>query len=262
MAVRARILLLTEDSGRQGQPTVHKLLTEALKLLVEGVDLNPKRVPIEPLLKSNPACKALRANQWKEHPTTKQTIVLREAIAAHLLTTPGFVIFHFDTDRVWDERKDSENRKRFDVIIRDGVRGILRGESRPPIPPGRSPPKLSAEQIEAALGRLLVLSPCYSIESWLYHATTEIREYCQAKHSSVEHGKLIESWESNKQLLDEVFRPKDDALPCVGDQHNELLSKTFPAEKVWIARRSFYEFVETLRACSPLINALGHEEAV
>jgi hypothetical protein len=50
MAARARTLVLTEDSGRQAQPTLQKLLKEALKLesverlrgcsaLVEALDL-------------------------------------------------------------------------------------------------------------------------------------------------------------------------------------------------------------------------------
>jgi hypothetical protein len=256
MAVRARILVLTEDSGSQAQPTIQKLLKEALKIVVVGVDLNPARVRLEPLAENERARHAVRANQWKEQPPTRETILLLGLIAAQLVQPAGFVVFHFDTDRVWSERDDSENRRKFEAIIRDGVRRILRGEA--PLPVSSHPrSKLTAEQIEAALGRLLVLSPCYSIESWLYQATRELLTHCRERHDSDEHVRLIESWAADQTLLDEVARPKDDELPCVGDRYNEELSKAFPAVDVWLAERSFFESVERLRNCSALIEALS-----
>lgn len=257
MAARARILVLTEDSGKQAQPTIQKLLKEALKLVVVSVDLNPARVRLEPLPENERARQAVSANKWKEQPPTRETILLLGLIAAQLLQPAGFVVFHFDTDRVWTERDKSENRQKFEAIIRDGVRRILRGEAQQPVNP-RARPTLTPEQIEAALGRLIVLSPCYSIESWLYQATKELRAYCQDKHESDEHLKLIESWSSDRTLLDEVSRPKDEALTCVADHHNEELAKVFPAEEVWFAERSFYESVERLRACPALVEALGY----
>jgi hypothetical protein len=255
MPVRARILVLTEDSGSQAQPTIQKLLKEALKIVVVGVDLNPARVRLEPLAENERARQAVRANQWKEQPPTRETILLLGLIAAQLMQPTGFVVFHFDTDRVWSERHTSENRQKFEAIIRDGVRRVLRGEA--PLPVSTQPrQKLTAEQIEAALGRLLILSPCYSIESWLYQATQELLAHCRAKHASEEHVQLIQSWAANRALLDDVARPKDDALPCIGDRYNEELSRVFPAEEVWLAERSFFESVERLRSCSALIEAI------
>jgi len=255
MEVRARILVLTEDSGDQAQPTILKLLKEVFKLLVDGVDLNPARVKVEPLPENERARLALRGNQWKEHAPTREKVLLLGAIATQLAQPAGFVVFHFDTDRVWAERHDSENRKKFEKIIRDGVRPFLRGEMAPPLNP-LPRPTLTAEQIEAALGRLLILSPCYSIESWLYQATKELLAYCRGKHTSKEHVQLIESWAQDRTRLDSVLEPKDKSLPCVGDQHNAELAKAFPAEEVWLAERSFYESVERLRACTALVRAL------
>jgi hypothetical protein len=262
MEARARILVLTEDSGRQAQSTLQKLLKEALKLVVVGVDLNPARVRLEPLPEREPARLAVRANKWEEHPPPRETILLLGAIAAQLRQPAGFVAFHFDTDRVWSERHKSKRQEKFEAIIRDGVRRILRGEA--PLPfPQRPPPTLTAEEIETALRRLIVLSPCYSIESWLYQATNALRAYCQAGHTPEEHSrreehlKLIESWSMDRTLLDEVSRPKDDVMQCVADHHNEELAKVFPAEEVWLAERSFYESVERLRACPTLVEALG-----
>jgi hypothetical protein len=257
MAARARILVLTEDSGSQAQPTIQKLLKEAFKLVVQGVDLNPVRVRIEPPPANEQALRAVSANQWKEHPPKRETILLLGLIAAQLLQPASFVVFHFDTDQVWTERHTSENRQKFEAIIREGVRRILRGEAPLPVNQ-RTRPTLTAEQIENALGRLLVLSPCYSIESWLYQATKELLAYCQKRHESAEHVQLIESWSMDRMLLDEVSRPKDDALPCVADHHNAELAKAFPAEEVWLAERSFFESVERLRSCSALVEALGY----
>jgi hypothetical protein len=257
MAARARILVLTEDSGSQAQPTIQKLLKEALKLVVQGVDLNPTRVRIEPPAENERALHAVSANKWKEQPPTRETILLFGLIAAQLRQPAGFVVFHFDTDRVWTQRDTSENRQKFDAIIREGVRRILLGEAPPPFAQ-RPPPKLTPEQIEAALERLFVLSPCYSIESWLYQATKELLAYCQKHHASEKHVQLIESWAADRALLDEVPQPKDDALACVGDHHNAELAKVFPAEEVWLAERSFYESVERLRGCSALVEALGY----
>jgi hypothetical protein len=143
------------------------------------------------------------------------------------------------------------------------VRRILHGEAALPFSQ-RPPPKLTAEEIETALGRLIILSPCYSIESWLYQATKELRAYCQNGHQAEEHLqreehlKLIESWSADRTLLDEVSRPKDDVLKCVADHHNEELARSFPAEEVWLAERSFYESVERLRACPALVKALEY----
>lgn len=263
MEARARILILTEDSGKQAQPTIQKLLKEALKLVVEGVDLNPTRVRLEPLPEHERARLAVRANKWEEHPPPRETILLLGAVAAQLRQPVGFVVFHFDTDRVWSERHESERPEKFDSIIRDGVRRILRGEAPLPFPP-RPLPTLTAEEIETALRRLIVLSPCYSIESWLYQATKELRAYCQDRHKPeeylqlAEHQKLIESWSADRTLLDEVSRPKDDVMKCVADHYNEELAKAFPAEDVWLAQRSFYESVERLRACPALIEALEY----
>jgi len=255
MEARARILVLTEDSGDQAQPTIQKLLKEVFKLLVDGVDLNPARIKLEPLPQNERARLALRGNQWKEHAPTREKVLLLGAIAAQLAQPAGFVVFHFDTDRVWAERHASENRQKFEKSIRDGVRPFLRGEMAPPLNP-LPRPTLTAEQIEAALGRLLILSPCWSIESWLYQATKELLAYCQEQHTSDEHIQLIESWARDRTRLDSVPKPKKVLESCVGAQHNEALAKAFPAEDVWYAERSFYESVERLRACTALVKAL------
>ncbi|RYZ17526.1 MAG: hypothetical protein EOO70_01670 [Myxococcaceae bacterium] len=262
MAARARILALTEDSGRQGQPTLQKVLKEALKIVVDGADLNPARIKIEPLPENDRALFGMRANNWKQDPPSVDTIRLLEAIAGQLAQPTGFVVFHFDTDRVWSERASSEHRQKFDNLVRNKVRRFLRGEGTAPAAP--HPRRvLTSEQAEDALQRLLVLSPCYSMESWLYQATTELLLHCRKEHDSKEHKQIIEEWSTDRTRLDEFYRPKHEALPsCVGDRYNEELAKSFPAVEVWLAERSFYESVERLRACTALVEAIGHQVPV
>ena len=258
MTARARILALTEDAGGQAHPTLRKILKEALKIVVEGVDLNPTRIKIDPLPENDRALYAMRANSWKQDPPTSDTIRLLEAIAGQLAITNGFVVFHFDTDRVWSERDSSEHRQKFESLIRSKVRRILEGEGAPSAAP-RTRPTLTAEQVKDALERLLILTPCYSMESWLYQATNELLAYCADEHNSEEHRRLIAKWAADRTLLDEFYRPKHEALPtCVGDRYNEALTKAFPAAEVWLAERSFYESVERLRACPALVEALGY----
>ncbi|GMU10955.1 hypothetical protein [Corallococcus caeni] len=257
MAARARILALTEDSGRQAQPTLQRILKEALKLVVVGVDLNPARIRIEPLPENDRALNAIHANQWKAHPPTRDTVILLGAIAARLLEPSGFVVFHFDTDRVWSKRESSENRQKFETIIRSGVRRILQGEGALPLTP-RARPSLTTAQVEAALSRLLILSPCYSVESWLYQATNDLRALCHDRHDSEEHAQFIAEWTMDRTRLDEVHQPKAMLKECVADHHNEALAKSFPAEDVWLVERSFHESVERLRACTALVEALSH----
>jgi hypothetical protein len=257
MMARARILATTEDAGKQAKPTIERIIKEALKLVVKGVDLNPKRIQIDFLADNDRAHLALRGNQWKKEPPTVDTIRLEDAIAGRLRERAGFVIFHFDTDEVWGNRSASDNRKKFETGLRVRVRRRLQGEGAQPINPRPRIP-LTAEEIEDAMSRLLVLSPCYSIESWLYQATEELRDLCQNWHGSSTHARLIEAWAIDRARLDEVHRPKDDVLACVADHHNETLSKSFPAEDVWLADRSFHESVERLRACTALVEALSH----
>ncbi|WP_147447324.1 hypothetical protein [Corallococcus sp. CA054B] len=259
MAARARILALTEDSGSQGHPTLQKVLKKALKIVVEGVDLNPARIKIEPLPENDRARLGLRGNSWKEDPPTVDTIRLIEAIAARLLEPAGFVVFHFDTDLVWSKRDTDpkSNRRKFETHLRDRVRRRLLGEGASSINPRARPP-LTAEQADTALCRLLVLSPCYSMESWLYQATNELRPLCQSEHDSNDHAQLIVEWSEDRARLDEVHQPKVVMKKCVADHHNEALANSFPAEEVYCAGRSFYESVENLRSCTALVEALKH----
>ena len=125
MSPTVRFLVLTEDSGREGLPTVQRLTRAALRLIAPSLD--PRRVEVSPLLDNPRVSGALRGNAWKERRPTLAKLQLLGAIATRLVEDGGFVVFHVDSDTVWSRRQQSENRLKFDKIIRAGVLGILTG---------------------------------------------------------------------------------------------------------------------------------------
>lgn len=253
-----RVLVLTEDRSKQAHETLHKLCRAMLKLVDEHVNLDPRRVAFAPLPTNNSARMAMTANLWKQRPPTLDTIRLVEAIAAELRRADAFVFFHADADRTWDSRHESENRAKFTSFIADKVRGLLASPSRSPLDRRPPPAPIAGADLEATLAKLLLLSPCYSIESWLYQATERAGEHCRAHHDSSAHRELVASWASDRSQLDDVWRPKVEALPCVGDKWNEDLAGHVPARLAYEAQRSFAEAVDGLRACTALVTELRH----
>lgn len=247
----ARFLVLTEDSGREAQATIHVLVKAGVSLVSPTTD--SRQVLLRPPPENDALVKALRANGWKTRkPTPEKTRLLGEiANSLH----DGFVIFHVDSDTKWAARGASENRASFDAIIRSGVSSVLQGFAPNPI--GRNAPKLTEGEATHALKRLFVMQPCYSIESWLYQSSVTL-EFCAEVHADAEHQMKIGSWLLNRTLLDEVLRPKDEALgECVRDRHNLELAAAFPSAQVHAARKSWTEFVDQLAGSSDLLEQLA-----
>lgn len=252
-----RILIVTEDSGKQAQPTLHLITRKALKLIDPQINLAPDRVSIDPLDPEAEAWLSATANRWKQRPPTRHLSHLLGTIATRLSEEGGFVIFHFDSDTTWSRRRDSDNRRKFVKIIRSGVELALRGGVRSPIE-RRPAPGIDMAEIKRRLSRLIVFCPCYSIESWLFQNTALLATKCASTHrGSPEvkraHARMIDAWAADRTLLDEVTRPKDDALPCVADRWNAELAKGFPSAEIYAADRSFAEAVGGLNACADLL---------
>ncbi len=247
-----RVLVLTEDRSKQAHETLHKLCKAMLKLVDEHVNLDPRKVEISPLPDNDAARSAMTANRWKERRTSTETIRLLEAIAAELRRADAFVIFHADADRVWKDRHESENRAKYASLVVDKVRALLASPTRAPLDRRPPPLPIGGEALDAALAKLFLVSPCYSIESWLYQATERVAEQCRDHHGSESHAALIASWAADRTKLDDVWRPKDEALPCLGDRWNDDLAAHFPAREVYAADRSFTEAVKGLASCAAL----------
>lgn len=250
-----RFLILSEDSGKQAQPTLRALMLAAAKLLKP--DLDTRLLDLRPLPSGDIAANALRGNAWKERrPTPHKTALIRTI--ANELEQNRYVVLHFDADTTWSKRHTSENRSKFEAQLRAAVKQTL----MTPRTTGKFVP-LSEADAQERVSRLFAMSPCYSIEAWLYQATEVLKERCRERHEKTAHLQLIGTWEQNRALLDEVDRPKDTALPeCVGDRYNEELARHFPAAEVVEVHKSWNEFISTLRASRSLLQALGADTAV
>lgn len=250
-----RILVLSEDSGSQGTPTAQALLHKALVQLVPNID--SRKVSIEPQPSDTRALHALRGNRWKERNSPERIRLVNE-VAARLMSGT-VVVFHVDSDTRWSDRKRSENRRQFEKLIRIAIQSMLCGMGAP-FPQDRAKPfvPLSPEKARAATDRLIVMHPCYSIESWLYQATEAVCGLCANVHDSEVHQKQIREWGQKRGLLDEIMRPKDDVLgACVSDRHNEDLARHFPADEVSTVKASWSEFLEQLKQLSELRDNLA-----
>lgn len=240
------ILVLTEDTGAQAQATVRHLVKVALQLVAPKVDTRRLRLlPVENSL----AASALRANAWKSKKGNRRTPE-RNALIGEIATRLAqghYVAFHVDTDTTWSERATSDNRQKFEAQIRNLVRAELMADGARPTHRART----EAEANEL-VKNLFAIHPCYSIESWLYQATGELRALCAKRHVDPHHQALIAGWEADRTKLDEVLQPKE-AL-CVGDQSNAHLAQHFPASQAEAAKRSWAEFIELLRASRSLMN--------
>ncbi|MCU0695173.1 MAG: hypothetical protein MUC96_01440 [Myxococcaceae bacterium] len=249
----ARFLLLSEDSGKQAQPTIRSLMTAAAKLLKPNLDT--RLLELRPLAEGDLAANALRANAWKQRRLSPEKAALIRTIANEL-EQRRFVVLHFDSDTTWSKRRTSENRIKFANQLRADVRLTL---TTPRANPKFVP--LSTEAADERMSRFFAMSPCYSIEAWLYQANDALRSFCRERHEKRTHLVLIERWKSDRALLDEVDRPKDDEFSdCVGDRHNAELAAAFPAAEVFAVEKSWHEFVEVLRQSGPLRAALGLDD--
>lgn len=243
----ARVLVVSEDSGKQGVPTVQKLLKLAAQLAVPGLDT--RLLDSRPLPTGDLSLNAVRGNAWKDRRQTPEKLRLIRTIANEL-AQGNFVVFHVDSDSTWSKRTSSENRKKFDSDLRRLVAETLMGpHARHRQAPASVYRLRSNEEVTTLVANLLVMQPCYSIEAWLYQATTELKARCLSVHDHPDHQALIDSWATDRTILDEVVRPKDSTLgACVKDRHNEALASHFPAAEVDEARKSWHEFVELFRA--------------
>lgn len=246
---RLSILLLTEDSGRDGYDTLHALMKEALKLVDPLAQV--RHVHFEPL-QNQAAREAVRANVWKstskwDH--AKQVDLVRH-IATKVMEDGGFVFFHFDGDRIWSHRGTSENVQKFGKKVVFQVEQLVRGNLRRLGLPEDGPATLSKY-----MGRLFAVTPFYSIEAWIFQNTREAARLCHEEYGGKD-VEIFEQWEADRSRLDEVQQPKEKV--CLGAKHNLGLATTsFPARVVHATEKSFHAVVEKLASNQALREALA-----
>ena len=254
-APRLSFLILTEDSATDACEPIEALVKRML-LFVDPAT-QTQRIEFEP--QDEVARQAMRGSSWKAKPDDfghPKLVLLGRIIAAKLLEeadAPGFVIFHIDGDRRWADRDSSDNVEKFPGFVRDYVAQGLDAALRK-----RRDKPLDDEALglakEAALARLLRLTPFWCIEAWLYQNTALVHRLCEEGCGA--HLDQIKSWREDRGALDEIPTPKK--VICFGSRHNaELARSQFPAEDVFAADKSYAAAVMALVDCPDLCTALA-----
>lgn len=111
------IVILTEDSGKDGRATVEAVARRMLHLV--SPEYGSHRIDFVP---RDPREEAMRGNVWKtdgKNPVEHERCVrLRRYIARRLSLPDTFVLFHVDGDRAWNKRHQSENIPKFERLVR------------------------------------------------------------------------------------------------------------------------------------------------
>jgi len=247
------IVILTEDSGKDGRATVEALARRMIDLVVPGygsrrVDFVPREPREE---------EAMRGNVWKtdgKNPVEHERRVrLLKYIARKLLLPDTFVLFHVDGDRTWSERHTSENAAKFERRIRTVLPQVVdRGRANAPRGKGRMAPSVAPPPLP--LDHLLLLCPFRSIEAWLYQNVQAALDICRREHQA-RHVADLQTWQGRRGDLDEL--PAPEKASCMGKAFNlELARNGFPAHEAYQVKKSFAESVDRLVACGALTVAL------
>lgn len=246
MSFAASILVLSEDGGHR---VVRAFVRQVLRFV--DPDHRPAGVDLEP--EDEGAQEAIQGNLYKGRTGEghHKRVTIARTVATKILSPTGYVFVHVDADRLWKKRRrdPSDNLRRFEeirVAVAQHVEGVLARKIQDS--------RQRAAAKAAALSRLCVLSPYYSIESWLFQNTAAAKALCHKHHRGRDVQKF-EAWERDRTLLDDVDQPKK--ATCLGAGKNlELATAPYPAQAVYEAGRSFTESMDRVRACTPLAAAL------
>lgn len=243
-------LVLSEDDSRHTVAAVEALL-RSLLLFIDP-QCRPGQLRFEPV--SEEARSAVSLHDF----TDRRRNIDRARLHRNILETlmnDGFVVLHIDAERRWGDRTADPSEKierlqRYVVAhVRVGLEGVLR----------RQHPELDAAElrarIDARMARFFRLVAYWQLESWLYQNTERARTLCLANPACRGgHVDLLASWTADRGLLDETQSPAQ--MVCFGKpQHRSLLDQ-FPTAAVVAAGKSLSQFVDNLRGCEPLLEAL------
>jgi hypothetical protein len=245
------IVILTEDSGKDGRKTVEALVRAMLQLVVPGY--GSQRIHFVP--RDGPEEEAMRGNLWKADGKNPQDhgrcVRLLRHIARQLSLRNTFVVFHIDGDRPWNEHGASENTAKFEKLIRRVLPQVVdRGRANVSNATGRRPAQPAAL---LQLEHLILICPFRSIEAWLYQNVPAAVAVCTREHGG-RHIAELQSWKARRDALDEL--PAPDQAVCLGKQFNLELTRGFPARATYDVNKSFARSVDRLKACRRLVVAL------
>lgn len=248
------LVILTEDSGKDGRATVEALAKRMLQLVVPGYGSH--RVQIIP---RNPREEeAMRGNVWKtdgKNPLEyERRVRLLRYIVRQLSLPDTFVLFHIDGDRPWSEHHTSENVEKFERLVRARLPQVVdRGRANSPKAKARA--LADAEPSPSMrLEHLILICPFRSIEAWLYQNVTIAVDICGREHQGA-HCTELQTWEVHREEFDELSAPEKSI--CLAKAFNlELATRGFPAQTAYDVKKSFAESVDRLSSCEALRRAL------
>ena len=222
--MKSRLWVYTEDTAKDA-PAVLKALVKRL-LQQEREELETHRLPFQDPAPSSLATIAWHRHNWRGDQHKRRALIMELATR---VTTGDIVLLHHDHDATHGQRSS----------LADKVDGLLTELARV------APPATWR-------GAILTLTPCYSVESWLYH-----------NHDAVEALPLNER-DAALRWLRENLRdttgydhiPKPKATCPLNDKHNlTLATKAFPADLA-AARSPSWQATQTRLGDSPPLNAL------
>lgn len=223
------VMFVTEDTGEGGK--------NAVKVLLERV-LGPEdRRPVVCPPKVDYG-RAANPNGWATAKNQVDGDRLRKDLIAEIATRVlrgQRVVFHYDGDRPWSRRSESERADAFDRHWRVAVRQAGHSRQRP--------------DIDGAVDRLVEMVPHYSIEAWLYAAAQKCRDVLGTHFKSEDAAPSVvrlQAWIDDPASLDEAVKPKD-AL-CLSNGHNDTLAAAVDLDALYLRGTSFWEFVRRLEA--------------
>lgn len=227
------VMMLPEDGSKWAAETLEQLLRRMFDGVVPRVEFEKVRFESWPVDEREPTIR----RTWTSPAKYDARVRLRQTIATHLLRGQGdgFFFFHYDGDTLW-VASPTQRARQFEVDIRKGVREIVRSKHS------------DEATVDATLRRLIEVAPHYSIETWLFSATSTLRS------KGITHP-LVDAWEADLRTLDTLSMPKT-ALPSVDTRHYPDLARTLPIKRLRELGTSFAALLCSIEACEDLMTRL------
>lgn len=258
-----KLLVLTEDGGGQGWPTVKRIVWHLLREVDPDAPLwrdeGEAHEWIDP--RDDRDFKLLGGNLWRsesrEHAEPKRQLL--RAIATRLLEhdviegerrAVGFVFFHHDGDAPWSEHPSCTLCQQFDAF-RTRLAAMLQDQV---MRDARVPDEQKEDLARAAMSRLFVMEPHWSIEAWLYGRSSRARALCREQHGG-SHDTQRAFWSIPRAELEELPKPKDNC--CLEGNYNLELAASFKADDAYLESPSFAPLAERVLSSADLKRALA-----
>lgn len=236
-----QFLVLNEDGSPQAFLALKNLTKKICQLLCPGIATQPPGLDFAPTPEEFES--VVRMNMWQSSKPKyyRAQVDLVQAIASQILTSTGYVIFHYDGDCEWERRSECVHDPKFETIIHERLRTILSLH-------------VDADGLAEIMSKVLVLKPFYALEAWTFQNFPKARALCAALGFDAS-CRILDAWEADPGLLDEVCQP--DKLLALGKDYNAELTETgYPARRVYDLNKSFAASVDAALSCKPLLEAL------